>query len=154
MLLGFEWRRGPWPWTAAAVKRFKERGREITARSNGRSMPGRLAALKRYVTGWLQYFGHSRSDAEVVALAHWRRRRVRLGSWKQGKRPRTRRRHRRALGIPRDEVHLATRSRQGYWRMAGQSLVQRALSKQWLWTQGVPNMRPQWMALHYGAKAP
>ena len=49
---------------------------------------------------------------------------------------------------------LATRSRKGHWRMAGNSIVQRALNKQWLWKQGVPNMRQQWIDLHYGASAP
>jgi hypothetical protein len=84
---------------------------------------------------------------------HWRRR-VRLCSWKPWQRPRTRRRHLLALGLSRDEVHLATRSRKGYWRMAGNSIVQRALTNQWLWAQGVPTMRPQWVGLHDGAAAP
>ena len=139
--LGFELRRGKLHWTDAAVKRFKERVREMTKRSNGRNMTARIEALKRYVSGWLNSFGHSRSYAGLVALDQWLRRRVRLCYWKQWKRPRTRRRHLLALGIPRDEVKLATRSRKGYWRMAGNSIVQRALTKQWLWNQGVPNMR-------------
>jgi RNA-directed DNA polymerase len=152
--LGFELRRGKLHWTQAAVKRCKEQVREITNRSNGRSMKVRIEALKRYVSGWLNYFGHSHSYAEVVELDQWLRRRVRLCYWKQWKRPRTRRRHLLALGISRDEVILATRSRKGYWRMAGNSIVQRALNKQWLWDQGVPNMRQQWIDLHYGASAP
>jgi RNA-directed DNA polymerase len=151
--LGFELRRGKLHWTDASVKRFKERVREITKRSNGRNMKVRIEALKRYVSGWLNYFGHSHSYAEVVELDQWLRRRVRLCYWKQWKRPRTRRRHLLALGISRDDVKLATRSRKGYWRMAGNSIVQRALSKQWLWNQGVPNMRQQWIDLHYGASA-
>jgi RNA-directed DNA polymerase len=117
-------------------------------------MTARIEALKRYVSGWLNYFGHSQSYAEVVELDQWLRRRVRLGYWKQWQRPRTRRRHLLALGITRDEVKLATRSRKGHWRMAGNSIVQRALHKQWLWKQGVPNMRQQWIDLHYGASAP
>jgi len=39
------------------------------------------------------------------------------------------RRHLLALGIPRDEVHMATRSRKGYWRMSANSIVQRALTQ-------------------------
>jgi RNA-directed DNA polymerase len=152
--LGFELRRGTLHWTDAAVKRFKERVREITTRSNGRNMKVRIEALKRYVSGWLNDFGHSHSYAEVVALDGWLRRRVRLCYWKQWKRPRTRRRHLLARGISRDDVKLATRRRKGYWRMAGNSIVQRALSKQWLWNQGVPNMRQQWIDLHDGASAP
>jgi hypothetical protein len=89
----------------------------------------------------------------VVAWDQGRRRRGRRCSWKQGKRPRARRRHRLALGIARDEVTLATRSRKGYWRMAGNSIVQRALNTQWVWHQGVPTMRHQWMDLHDGAQA-
>ena len=38
------------------------------------------------------------------------------------------RRHLLALGISPKEVHLATRSRKGYWRMSANSLVQRALT--------------------------
>ena len=152
--LGFMLKRGRLCWTPDAVRRFKERVREITARSNGRSMPSRILILRRYVTGWLNYFGHSRTYQEMVELDHWLRRRVRLCFWKSWKRPRTRRRHLLALGIPRDQVKLATRSRKGYWRMAHNSIVQRALTNEWLWDQGVPNMRKQWIALHYGAKTP
>ena len=70
--------------------------------------------------------------------------------WKQ---PRTRRRHLLALGIPREEVHMATRSRKGYWRMSANSIVQRALTNRWLQEQGVPDMRKSWIVLHYGPKA-
>ena len=153
-VLGFELKRGTLRWTDAAVKRFKERIREITARSNGRRLASRLEALQRYGTGWLNDVGHRHSYAELVALDHWRRRRVRLGDWKQWQRPRTRRRPLLALGLSRDDVHLATRSRKGSWRMAGNRIVQRALTNQWLWAQGVPNMRQPWVGLHYGASAP
>ena len=30
---------------------------------------------------------------------------------------------------------------------------ERALTKDWLWHQGVPNMRQQWIDLHYGDTA-
>jgi len=149
--LGFRIHQGKLRWTDAAVQTFKQRVRQITKRSNGKSMRQRIPVLHRYVVGWLNYYGHSRSYTQLLELDQWLRRRVRLCYWKQWKRPRTRRRHLLALGIPRDEVKLATRSRKGYWRMAGNSIVQRALTKQWLWDQGVPNMRQQWVDLHYPA---
>ena len=123
----------------------------ILTNTDGRNMRTRIVALKRYVIGWLNYYGISRSYAELVELDQWLRRRVRLCYWKQWKRPRTRRRHLLALGVSREKVKLATRSRKGYWRMAGNSIVQRALTKQWLWAQGVPHMRQQWIALHHGS---
>ena len=63
-----------------------KRIREISARSSGRSMESRIEALERYVTGWLNNFGHGHSDAELVELDRWLRRRVRLCYWKQWKR--------------------------------------------------------------------
>jgi RNA-directed DNA polymerase len=73
--------------------------------------------------------------------------------WKQWKQPRTRRRHLLALGAKPEEVHMATRSRKGYWRMSANSIVQRALNNRWLHEQRVPDMRTQWIVLHYGQKA-
>ena len=81
--LGFMMRRGKLRWTDAAVHRFKERVREITARSNGKSMRQRIPVLCRYVTGWLTYYGHSRSYSQLLELDQWLRRRVRLCYWKQ-----------------------------------------------------------------------
>jgi hypothetical protein len=64
-----------------------------------------------------------------------------------------RRRHLLALGIDPGQVKLATRSRKGYWRMSGHSIVQRALSNRWLEEQGVPNLSLLWIRLHFGDKA-
>ena len=75
------------------------------------------------------------------------------GAKRSGNQPRTRRRHLLALGIPREEVHMATRSRKGYWRMSGNSILQRALTNRWLHEQGVPDMRTLWITLHYGPNA-
>ena len=57
------------------------------------------------------------------------------------------------LGIPPEEVKMATRSRKGYWRMSANSIVQRALTNRWLHKQGVPDMRKTWIVLHYGPNA-
>jgi len=94
--------------------------------------------------------------AEVRELDGWIRRRMRLYYWKQWKRPRTRRRKLLRLGIGRDEVHLASRSRKGPWRMSCNSIINRALSVAWLRRQGVPSLEEQWIAIRYpnGPKRP
>ena len=150
--LGFRIKRGRVVWSEKAWQRFKERIQQITGRSRGISMRRRLEELRRYAVGWLNYFGISHTYRELLEVDQWMRRRVRLCYWKQWKRPRTRRRHLIALGIPRDEVSKATRCRRGPWWMSGSGIVQRALNKAWLWKQGVPNLRPQWIELHYGGQ--
>jgi len=140
-------------WTAKAMARFKYRVREITRRNRGHRVQDVIDELHRYVTGWLNYFGISHTYTGLLELDEWVRRRMRLYYWKQWKRPGTRRRHLIALGIKTEEVHMATRSRKGYWRMSSNSIVQRALTNRWLHEQGVPDMRTLWIVLHYGPKA-
>jgi RNA-directed DNA polymerase len=149
--LGFQLgARGKVVWTAKALKRFKERVREITRRNRGHHVNEIIDELNRYVRGWMNYFGISHTYREVVDLDSWLRRRVRLYYWKQWKQPRTRRRRLIALGISPEEVHMASRSRKGYWRMSGNGIVQRALTNRWLTEQGVPELRSIWIKLHYG----
>ena len=105
------------------------------------------------VIGWLHYYKLSCTYTVIERLAEWVRRRVRLYYWKQWKQPRTRRRQLLALGIAPAEVHKATRSRKGYWRMSQMSLVRHALNNRWLAAQGVPDVRAIWIKLHYGPKA-
>jgi RNA-directed DNA polymerase len=93
----------------------------ITRRNRGQRVQDVIDELRRYVTGWLHYFGISHTYTGVLELGDWVRRRVRLYYWKQWQRPRTRRRHLLALGTSPAVVHMATRSRKGYWRMSANS---------------------------------
>jgi RNA-directed DNA polymerase len=144
--------RGLIVWSEKARTRFKTRIREITSRSRGVAVEQMVGELRRYIHGWLGYYGISRTYREVLALDDWVRRRVRLYYWKQWKQPRTRRRHLVALGADPEEVKLAVRSRKGYWRMSSNSIVQAALTNAWLREQGVPDMREKWIARHYGSE--
>ena len=83
---------------------------------------------------------------EARELDGWLRRRMRLYYWKQWGRSRTRRRKLLKLGIGRHEVHKASRSRKGHWRMSANSLVSRALTNDWLAEQGVPSLEKQWVS--------
>jgi hypothetical protein len=141
-------------WTEKALQRFKERIQEITSRSRGVSTFCMLRELRRYMVGWMNYFGLSQAYRIIPELDQWVRRRVRMYYWKQWKRARTRRRQLIRLGIHPAEVYKATRSHRGYWFMAGTSIAQRALDNHWLKERGVPSLRQQWIALHYGTVNP
>lgn len=143
-------KRGRIVWTEKACLRFKQRLKAITSRKRGVSVDKVIGELRRYVIGWLGYFGISNTYKELLALDDWMRRRVRLYYWKQWKQPRTRRRNLIKLGINPRKVKLASRSRKGYWRMSSNSIVQAALTNAYLHSQGVPDMRAKWIAMHYG----
>ena len=111
-------------WTAQAHARFKQRVREITRRNRGHRVQDVIDELRRYVIGWLNYFGpatpilnSSRSPNGYDEACGYA-----TGSNGSGRVP--------GDGtcsplVSREEFKLATRSRKGYWRMAGNSIVQR-----------------------------
>ena len=87
--------------------------------------------------GGANYYKLSSTYSEVKDLSEWVRRRASLYYWKQ---PRTRRRNLLALGADPNEVHRATRSSKGYWRMSQNEIVRFALNNRWLEEQGVPDL--------------
>jgi RNA-directed DNA polymerase len=127
---------------------------QITRRNRGHNVRTVIDELDLYIRGWLNYFKLSSTYTAVLDLSQWVRRRVRLYYWKQWKQPRTRRRNLLALGADPATVHMATRSRKGYWRMSQVEIVRFALNNRCLEEQGVPDMRAVCIVLHYGAKAP
>ena len=80
--LGFQiGARGKVVWTAKVQERFKQRVREITSRSRGVRVQDVIVELRRYVIGWLGYFGISHTYRVLLELEDWMRRRVRLYYW-------------------------------------------------------------------------
>jgi len=80
--LGFQiGARGKVVWTAKVQERFKQRVREITSRSRGVRVQDVIVELRRYVLGWLGYFGISHTYRVLLELEDWMRRRVRLYYW-------------------------------------------------------------------------
>jgi len=129
------------------LKAFKRRIKELTGRSRGISMKRRLTDLKRYVRGWIGYFGLARQFNTFVELDGWIRRRVRMCYWKQWRYPRTKVRNLRRLGVNLDWAIKHAISRKGYWRMSRTPALRTAMSKKWLEQQGLLSLKQLWGAL-------
>jgi group II intron reverse transcriptase/maturase len=110
-----------------ARQRAKARVRELTARNWGVSMDRRIRELNRFTVGWTNYFALADTPSVFDELDEWLRRRLRQIRWKEWKRPRTRWRNLRALGIPEQKAREWAFSQKGYWRIAGSAPLQRAL---------------------------
>ncbi|MCB1231266.1 MAG: reverse transcriptase [Verrucomicrobiae bacterium] len=136
-------------WSAKSAKRFTERIGEITKRTRGVSPSTVMEELQQFVRGAVNYYALGMNYGEARELDGWLRRRVRLYYWKQWKRPHTRRRNLLRLGIDRAEVHKASRSRKGPWRMSQTSFVRAAMNNQWLADQGVLSIANQWVNIRY-----
>jgi hypothetical protein len=91
-------------------------------------MEERIRRLRLRLQGWVRYFALADTMSVFEELDKWLRRRLRMVYWRQWKRPRTRKRNLRALGMPEWMERLVV-SRKGPWRNAGSPPMQAVLNK-------------------------
>ena len=143
--LGFTFRGTKLRWSDQSFADFRHRLRRLTGRSWGVSMAYRLAALGRYLRGWMNYFGISQYYRPIPELDHWLRRRVRMCYWKQWRKPRTRIRHLIKLGTSSKHAILTGLSRKSYWHLSKTLATQSGMTNQWLAEQGLLSVRDLWL---------
>jgi len=133
--------------SAKSIDRFKLRIREITGRSRGISMDQRLGELKRYVRGWMGYYGLASQLKLFASLEQWIRRRIRCCYWKRWRHVRTRIGELIALGVPRRQAIRHGISRKGPWHMAKTIASGVGMTNAWLAAQGVLSLKTLWAEL-------
>ena len=101
-----------------AVRKMKDRIREITGRNKGWSNDYRRQKLAEHVRGWINYYRLADMKGLMTETDEWLRRRIRAIYWKQWKKVKTRYRNLRALKLEEWQVHQIANSRKGYWRTA------------------------------------
>jgi RNA-directed DNA polymerase len=152
--LGFCIKQNKVQWSAKSEKRFKDKVRAILKRTRGVSASRVIEELRQYIRGAVNFYAFAMPFGFAREIDGWIRRHVRCYYWKQWKRPRTRRKRLIRLGIDRDVVHMATRSRKGPWRMSQNKWVQMAMNVEWLSRQGVPSVREQWESIALASARP
>lgn len=147
--LGFTFRGQKIRWSDQALMDFKHNIRRLTKRSWGISMARRYRELRRYIQGWINYFGLSEYYRPLPGLDHWIRRRIRMCYLKQWRKPRTRIRYLIKLGTRvRTAVHLGLSSK-GPYRLAKTLATHSGMTNRWLEKQGLVSVRERWITFHY-----
>lgn len=123
---------------------FKQRVSEIFRRNSGRSMKSRFAEYRSYAIGWLGYFALDQVKSTFTTLDKWLRRRVRACYWKQWRKSKTRLKKLISLGVSYRVARGFAMSGKGPWRLSSTSGVQRALSNEYLASEGLLNLEERW----------
>ena len=110
-----------------SVRKFKEKIRIITGRSNGMGIDERKSRLNSIVRGWMNYFKLADAKKLLQGLDEWIRRRIRMVTWKRWKKIRTRFKNLVKAGIGKGKAWEFANSRKGYWRVAGSPILSRAI---------------------------
>lgn len=148
--LGFSFHGCNLVWHRKALDKFKREVRTLTNRSQGKSLAEVIRNLSIYLRGWINYFGIAKGFQKCIDLDQWIRRRLRMYLWKQWRRARTRVRNLLALGVPKELAICCGASGKSYWHSAKTEGIHRAISNEYLESQGLISLRDRWVAIHYG----
>jgi RNA-directed DNA polymerase len=122
---------------SSSIKRMKQRVREITGRSGGKSLEQVIYLLNQYLKGWWNYFGKAEVAAGFRSINYWIIRRLRAIVWKHWKNYRTRVRELKKRGIPHSKALFVGCSRKGPWRMSKVKWVAFALPRAYFISLGL-----------------
>jgi RNA-directed DNA polymerase len=125
-----------------ALTKMKERVREITSRSGGRSLTHVVALLRSYLVGWKAYFRLADTPGVFTGVDQWLHRRLRMLILKQHKRGTTLYRTLRARGLPKRLALAAAAHCRRWWAMATHGALKTAFPMQYFLNLGVPRLGP------------
>jgi RNA-directed DNA polymerase len=109
-----------------AVKRMKERVRELWDARQSKTSEELRTQWRRYIIGWWNYFGYADWRREVTQLSGWIRRHMRKCFWLRWHNRAGRYQALRRLGVRGRGLNVAG-CRRGAWRMAIHVVVNQAL---------------------------
>ena len=107
---------------AKPMATFRQRLRQLSRRSGGRSMHDVVQRLRPYMMGWKAYFGLAQTPRVWRELDEWLRHRLRAIQLKQWKRGTTMYRELRALGAPQRVAQRVAANSRRWWRNSGKLL--------------------------------
>jgi len=110
-----------------SIAKMKTKVKELTTRSNGMGNEQRAVKLRRYITGWVNYFKIADIKNLLRITDEWMRRRLRMILWKQWKRVRTRFNTLQTLGIHKQKAWEFANTRKGYWRISLSPILTKSL---------------------------
>jgi RNA-directed DNA polymerase len=125
-----------------ALEDFKQRIREVTSRTGGRSLPKVVEELRGYVLGWKAYFRLADTPRIFQNLDRWIARRLRMVQLKQWKRGPTMYRELRRRGVPERASRAAAAHGRSWWRIAGHGALHTAMPGKYLEGMGLPRLAP------------
>lgn len=130
------------------IRRFMNKIREITARSNGKSVEWRIGKLNQCITGWVNYFSIADMGKTVRRIEEWMRRRIRMCFWKQWKKIKTKHDNLVKLGIDNRKAWEFANTRKGYWRVANSPILSKTITNEYLKKLGLQNILERYSLVH------
>jgi RNA-directed DNA polymerase len=111
--------------------RIKKKMKEKTKRNDPAAAKEKIKKLEAVIRGWVNYFSIAKAKRKMQELDVLVRTRLRIGIWKQWKKPKTKRIQLIKLGIHNQKAYEWSNSRKGYCRIAHSPVLSRALNNEY-----------------------
>jgi len=138
-LLGFSFYRSEKGWeiriAPKSIEKIKKKMKEQTKRNDPASAREKIKKMEAVIRGWVNYFCIARAKSKMEELDKMIRTRLRMGIWKQWKRPSTRVRNLQRSGIDKQKAYEWGNTRKGICRVAHSPILCRALNNEYFTRQ-------------------
>lgn len=129
-------------------EKMKARLKRLSSRRNVQSVIPALYKIREYMRGWLNYYGIAAMKNNIEELNGWLYHRIRMCIWKMWKRPRSKMKYLKKLGVPEELAYMAANSRRKYWFVSNTLAVKMALTKEMLIRKGFYDLADAYQQMH------
>ena len=120
-----------------SVQKFKLKLKDITSRSNAISISDKITKLNQIIRGWINYFRIADMKGLMKEIGEHLRHRLRMCIWKYWKKPKTKYKALRKLGISEYNAYMVANTRRRYYWVASTIVLHMAISNKRLKQKGL-----------------
>lgn len=131
-----------------SIQKFEKKIKDITSRSNAMSINEKIIKLNQVIRGWINYFRIADMKTTMIRISEHLRHRLRMCIWKYWKKPMTKYRALRKLGISEYNAHMVANTRRGYYWVASTMVLHTAISNNRLKEKGLVFPLDHYLTVH------
>lgn len=120
-----------------SIQKFESKLKDITSRSNAMSINDKIVKLNQVIRGWINYFKIADMKSLMTHVSEHLRHRLRMCIWKYWKKPMTKYKALRKLGISEYNAYMVANTRRGYYWVASTVILHIAISNKRLKEKGL-----------------
>ena len=120
-----------------SIQKFECKLKDITSRSNAKSINDKIVKLNQVIRGWINYFKIADMKSLMARVSKHLRHRIRMCIWKYWKKPMTKYKALRKLGISEYNAYMVANTRKGYFWVASSVILHMAISNKRLKEKGL-----------------
>lgn len=131
-----------------SVQKFMKKLKDITSRSNAMSIDEKITKLNQVIRGWINYFRIADMKTLMTRIGEHLRHRLRMCIWKYWKKPMTKYKALKSLGISEYNAHMVSNTRRGYYWVASTVVLHMAISNKRLKEKGLVFPLDHYLKVH------